>query len=136
MNTDFFMELAEQPDVWLRCTEQIQKELIALEPLLERFRRGVLKRVVFTGMGGSFAAAHTCALRLVEHGISAFVVEASELLYYQQALIDTETLLVLISQSGYSVEIVRLLDQIASTIPVIGITNDPDSAWARQARFC
>jgi len=131
MRTGFYTELAEQPDVWLRCVEHAA--LTRLEPLLEQLRLGKLKRVVFSGMGGSFAAAHSCALRLNEQGIPAFVVEASELLYYQQAVIDAETLLILISQSGYSVEVVRLLEQIAPDVPIIGITNDPGSELGRRS---
>lgn len=56
MRTGFFTELEEQPDVWLRCLEGAQAGLRALEPLRERLRQGKLKRVVFSGMGGSFAA--------------------------------------------------------------------------------
>ena len=133
MDTGFFAELAEQPQVLLRCLEQAPKELSAVLPFFDQIRRGILKRIVFSGMGGSFAAAHICALRLIEHGIPAFVVEASELLYYQKTLLNSDTLLVLISQSGYSVEVVRLLDQISSTIPIIGITNDPASDLGKRS---
>lgn len=133
MNTGFFAELEEQPDVLMRCVQQAQRDMAELEPLIERLRQGDLKRVLFSGMGGSLAAAHPCALRLIEHHIPAFVVESSELLYYQQALITPETLIVLISQSGYSVEVVRLLNKIPAETPIIGITNDSTSPLALRS---
>ena len=58
MDTGFFAELAEQPQVLLRCLEQAPKELSAVLPFFDQIRRGILKRIVFSGMGGSFAAAH------------------------------------------------------------------------------
>lgn len=136
MATGFFAELVEQPDVLLRCIEHAQKDLLVPDSLIERFRKGNFQRVVFSGMGGSFAAAHVCALRLIERGIPAFVVEASELLYYQRALIEPGALLILISQSGYSVEVVRLLDEVAPSVPIIGITNDPLSDLGRRSTVC
>jgi glucosamine--fructose-6-phosphate aminotransferase (isomerizing) len=60
-------------------------------------------------------------------------VEASELLHYQSRLLGDRVLLVLVSQSGRSAEIVRLLDTCGGRVALLAVTNTPDSPLARQA---
>jgi glucosamine--fructose-6-phosphate aminotransferase (isomerizing) len=61
------------------------------------------------------------------------MVEASELLHYQARLLNTKTLIVIVSQSGQSAEVVRLLEENAGRSKVIAITNTPDSPLAKQS---
>lgn len=86
------------------------------------------QRIVFTGMGSSCSAVYPSLLRLVEAGIDARIIEASELIYYQQNALTADTLLVVISQSGRSAEIMPLIELARShQASVLGITNTPDS---------
>ncbi len=126
-------EIAEQPDALVRCAQNVPLDLQALTSIIERFQSGELARVVLAGMGGSFAAMQTAALRLIENGIDAHTIEASELLYYQRGLLTAKTLLVLISQSGKTVEIVRLLDELEGKLPIVGVTNDASSPLATRS---
>jgi glucosamine--fructose-6-phosphate aminotransferase (isomerizing) len=61
-------------------------------------------------------------------------VEASELLHYQRRLLDEGALLLLVSQSGRSAEILRLLEAARGRgVTTRGVTNTPGSPLAREA---
>jgi glutamine---fructose-6-phosphate transaminase (isomerizing) len=122
----------EQPDILHAAAERNVEQAAALAPFAERIRSGAIDKVILTGMGGSFAALFPSLLTLIRHGIPAYAIESSELLYDYRALITERTLIVAASQSGESVEVVRLLEQGAST-QVIGVTNSPDSTLTRQS---
>jgi glucosamine--fructose-6-phosphate aminotransferase (isomerizing) len=87
-------------------------------------------------MGSSFHGLHPLHLRLVDAGLPATMVESSELLHYQQRLLETDTLLVLVSQSGRSVEIVRLLEIAGGRVETLAVTNTADSPLAEGATSC
>ncbi|MGH7575098.1 MAG: SIS domain-containing protein, partial [Longimicrobiales bacterium] len=89
-------------------------------------------RVVITGMGASMYASVPFEYRLGSLGIDATLIESGELLHYTRRL-DRDTVVVIVSRSGESVEVVRLLEQLERRCPTIGVTNDPESALARGA---
>jgi len=125
----FMTEIFNQPIVITETAESVKAQLVQLSASMHR-----PKRIIFTGMGSSSSAVYPSLLRLIEGGIDARSIEASELLYYQAQAITSDTLLIVISQSGRSAEIAPLLDlarqQQAS---VLGITNTPDSLLHQQA---
>jgi glucosamine--fructose-6-phosphate aminotransferase (isomerizing) len=85
-------------------------------------------------MGSSCHGLAPLHQRLVEAGHAPSTVETSELLHYQRGLLVEGTLLVVLSQSGRSAEIVRLLDEVrALAVDTLGITNTADSPLARDA---
>jgi glutamine---fructose-6-phosphate transaminase (isomerizing) len=91
------------------------------------------KSVVFTGMGSSMSAAIPAAYYLEAHGVAAEVVETSEWLHFGRANRHGEAA-VLVSRSGETVEMVKLLAQLSdSTAVTIGVTNVPGSLVAREA---
>jgi glucosamine--fructose-6-phosphate aminotransferase (isomerizing) len=89
-------------------------------------------RVVLTGMGSSLSALHPLAIRLVEHGITAIVIDTSELVHAMPRLLDPTTLVIAVSQSGRSAEIVRLVEDPRGAT-LLGVTNTADSPLARRA---
>jgi len=89
--------------------------------------------LVLTGMGSSFHALHPLAIRLAEQGIRATMIETSELIYYSNGLLGPNTILVVVSQSGQSAEILRLLHLNAGRSPIIGVTNNPGSPLGKAA---
>lgn len=96
------------------------------------------ERIVLTGMGSSLHAQHPLQLRLNRAGRTALMVETAELVHAQSALLDARTLVVAVSQSGRSAEIVQLLNHIetlASRPVVIGVTNTADSPLATRPDF-
>jgi glucosamine--fructose-6-phosphate aminotransferase (isomerizing) len=68
-------------------------------------------------------------------GIRSFVVNTSELLYYHFSLVNEKTLLVCISQSGESFEVVKILNQLPPNVVTIGVTNDEKSTLSSAAKF-
>lgn len=105
----------------------------ALEQAAGDLARGRFRRIVLTGMGGSYHALYPLHLQLVNRGWLALLVETSELLGSMAGILDGDTLLIAASQSGRSAETVRLVDFGARRPCIIGITNTPDSPLARKS---
>ncbi len=104
-----------------------------LHRLAIRLQEGKFKTVVLTGMGSSFHALHPLNIELINHGLTAMMVETAELLHYRSRLFDPKTLIVAVSQSGQSAEVVRLLEINRGKSSVIAITNTPGSPLAERA---
>lgn len=104
-----------------------------LESLAGRLGKGKFQRIVLTGMGSSFHALHPLNLQLISHGYTAIMVETSELVHYKKRFFDPETLIVAVSQSGQSAEMVRLTTVNRKRSAVIAVTNTPDSVLAKHA---
>ncbi len=105
----------------------------ALVALAGRVWEKDLQRVVLTGMGASLHALYPLELQLAAAGMSVVTVETSELIHYLPGLIADDALLVAVSQSGESAEIVRLLELNGGRAALIGITNEAQSTLARRA---
>jgi glutamine---fructose-6-phosphate transaminase (isomerizing) len=92
-------------------------------------------RVVWAGMGASLFANYPAWLACVGAGLSAWSMDAGELLQDARGLISDRTLLILTSNSGESVEIRGLLDALQDRRPacVLGITDVATSTLAQKA---
>ena len=92
------------------------------------------KRILLTGMGASHSACTPFYYGLAGRGRSVTSVETSELLYFLPQLADSDTAVVLVSRSGESVEVVRLLSKLkASGAEILGIVNAANSTLAAAA---
>ncbi|MHB8653342.1 MAG: SIS domain-containing protein [Terriglobia bacterium] len=89
--------------------------------------------VVFTGMGASLFAAYPAQAYLTSLGIRTLLWETAELLHHHMKTLHPDTLLVAVSQSGETVEIIRLLDCLPKKMRVVGVTNVEASTLARRA---
>lgn len=89
------------------------------------------KKVVLSGMGASYFACIPFQYMLAAAGLQSTCIESAELLYFQPGLLDEDTVLVLVSRSGESVEVTKLL--AFETTPVLGIMNVADSTLHRRA---
>lgn len=93
------------------------------------------KRIVITGMGASLFASIPLQYALCAQGLDAFAIEAGELLHHlDNAWHDAVVLMV--SRSGESVEIAKLLERMKGRVPIIGVTNEPGSTLAQSADVC
>lgn len=104
-----------------------------LEDLAARLNKGRFQRIVLTGMGSSFHALHPLNLELISYGFTAIMVETSELVHYKNRFFDPKTLIVAVSQSGQSAEMVRLVETNHKHCAVIAVTNTPGSPLAKHA---
>ena len=129
----YLRDVLDQP----RALAETIAGLQVTEPLrtvAARFAAGRYRRVVLTGMGSSLHGFAPLHLRLIAQGAAPSLVETSELLYYQRALLAEGTLLVVLSQSGRSAETVRLLESVRGRgIDTLGITNTDGSPLAAEA---
>jgi glutamine---fructose-6-phosphate transaminase (isomerizing) len=109
---------------------KVSKEL---RQLAAELQQGKFKTVVLTGMGSSFHALHPLNIELINKGLTAIMVETSELLHYQSHLLDSRNLIIAVSQSGQSAEVVRLLEMNRGKSSLIAVTNTAESPLADRA---
>jgi glucosamine--fructose-6-phosphate aminotransferase (isomerizing) len=128
----YFKDILDQPRALIETCAGLRAQP-ALNDLAARLRQGDFRRVVLTGMGSSYHALHPLNLELVDQGLSPIMMETSELIHYGQRFFDSATLLVAVSQSGRSVEIVRLLEVNRMRASIVAVTNTPESSLVEQA---
>ena len=128
--TTYIKEILEQPDALRRTAEADNPYDQAAAAIQNRtFRRAVL-----TGMGSSHHSTIPLWLRLnaaLKLPIERW--EASELAHYGVGSIDNETLLIAVSQSGESAEVVRLIEEGVQPGLSISVTNGADNTLANWA---
>jgi glutamine---fructose-6-phosphate transaminase (isomerizing) len=92
------------------------------------------RHVYLTGMGSSWHAGLNVSVLFQLGGRPVYLVDAAELVQF--AAIPAGSVLIVISRSGRSVEIVQLLAKAReSGATVIGITNAADGTLAREAQI-
>jgi glutamine---fructose-6-phosphate transaminase (isomerizing) len=131
--TPYISDILSQPAALREALNQYPADQIG--QLAKRIQQGEFKRIVLTGMGSSNNGAYPAWLKLLSLSIPTIYVNTAELLHYGQDGIDSQTLLWINSQSGYSAEIVRLLEQLKSRRPAfqLSMCNDPESPLAKSA---
>ena len=129
---EYLRDLLNQPQA-LEDTLQGLNQSQQLKDLAKRLNKGKFQKIVLTGMGSSFHALHPLSLELVAAGLTPVMVETSELVHYQNRLLDDKTLVVAVSQSGHSVEMVRLIEGNRRRAAVVAVTNTSNSPLANSA---
>jgi glutamine---fructose-6-phosphate transaminase (isomerizing) len=106
-----------------------------IESLRYRLQLGEFNRIVLTGMGASYNAAYPAWLMMLKQSIPVVHINSAELLHFGQSMIDNRTLLWVNSQSGRSIEVVRLLENLKGNRPAfqLSMTNYLDSPIAQSA---
>ena len=128
----YLQDVLDQPRT-IRDTAGALETSQSLNQFSQRLSLGSYQRVVLTGMGGSFHILNPLYLKLVELGFPAVMAETSELIYFTPQLLNNRTLLIVVSQSGRSAEIVRLLDRQGARPTILGVTNDVTSPLAKKS---
>jgi glucosamine--fructose-6-phosphate aminotransferase (isomerizing) len=91
------------------------------------------REIFITGIGSSWHAGMAVESVFNLSGKLAHLVDASELLHFTP--LPEGSVLIVLSRSGKSVEIVKLLEKAAKNhVPVIAVTNTPESPLAEQAK--
>lgn len=93
---------------------------------------GAAGRVVITGIGASMFGSIPLEYSLCSSGIDANVVEAAELLHYRHGGLGN-AVVVIVSRSGESIEIARLLELLKGRHTIVGIGNEPGSILSRKS---
>ncbi|HAJ95240.1 MAG TPA: hypothetical protein DCP02_03305 [Actinobacteria bacterium] len=93
------------------------------------------KRILFTGMGTSEFAPISITGRLAASGITGVNMDAGEWLHYGPNIREENDIAVLISQSGESIEVKRLIESGKAGTQYIAITNNEDSFLGKNAQL-
>jgi glucosamine--fructose-6-phosphate aminotransferase (isomerizing) len=128
----YLRDLLEQPSA-LENTLAGLTDSDDLHKIARRLHGGEFHRIILTGMGSSFHGLHPLNLDLISHGFTALMVETSELAHYMSCFFDPKTLVVAVSQSGQSAEMLRLVEMNHGRSLVIAITNTENSVLAKHA---
>lgn len=129
----YLRDLLAQPDV----LQQVGAKLATakLDPTLsDGLWSGRIRRVVLTGMGSSLHANYPLHRALSRAGLASHWIETAELLLGFESLYQPEAVLVAVSQSGESAEIVSLVKRAAEFGHLIGVTNNEQSSLGRAAQ--
>src|SRR6266481_5299082 len=131
--THFLRDILRQPSELQRTLEHLSGAgRGALEAAVAALRSA--RHVYLTGIGSSWHAGLNVSVLFQLGARPVYLVDAAELV--QCAAIPAESVLIVISRSGRSVEIVQLLAKAReSRATVIGITNAPDGTLAREAQI-
>ena len=128
----YLQDLLDQPRALQDTLETLERPKHLLDLSL-RLNRGKFQRIVLTGMGSSFHALHPLNLQLNSHGFTSIMLETSELIHHNARFFDPKTLVIAVSQSGQSAEMIRLPKVNRKRSAVIAVTNTPDSFLAEHA---
>jgi len=128
----YLKDLLAQADVLRQVVAKLATSKFD-DALITGLRTGCYRRVVLTGMGSSLHAQYPLHRALVSAGFSSHWIETAELLLGFDALQNSETLLIAVSQSGESAEIVSLTERLAQFGHLIGVTNNEHSRLGRAA---
>ena len=111
----------------------VDREIV--ERIAVCFKEKAMNRVILTGMGSSLYAARCVQSYLTGHGIPALAFSSFELSRFQFNQIDSRCLVIAISQSGKSPEVVELADKARKVTVVVGIHNYEESPLGAVCDF-
>jgi glucosamine--fructose-6-phosphate aminotransferase (isomerizing) len=120
--SNFLKEIKEQPEALKKLVSRYStKDIFAVKISSDLLLKQ--KTVIFTGMGASYYSP-----LFIRDKISSLIkmlnVEAGELFHYNLSLIKKDDPIVIISQSGESIEIKNIVDSIKDRAKIIAITNN------------
>ena len=122
----YLRDILDQPQAVRTTLDSLLRESDLFERV-GQIRRHGHARVVLTGMGSSLHALYPLQLMLTANGETVIRVETSELIHSMPALLTGDSIIIAVSQSGQSAEIVRLLEKNEQRAKVIGVTNTTES---------
>ncbi|WP_397451418.1 KpsF/GutQ family sugar-phosphate isomerase [Pseudomonas sp. NA-150] len=136
--------MSQSSDLIQTAQRTIRLEIEAVEGLLTRIDADFVRacemilagkgRVVVVGMGKSGHIGNKIAATLASTGTTAFFVHPAEASHGDMGMITSDDIILAISNSGSTAEIVTLLPLIKRLgIKMISLTGNPDSAMAKAA---
>jgi glucosamine--fructose-6-phosphate aminotransferase (isomerizing) len=132
MTHSYLNDLLDQPEALQAALNSLGRTA-PLSKIHAKLKDGKFTHLILTGMGSSFHGLYPLLLRLFKANIQVNRLETAELIHYAPNLLDTSNLVVAVSQSGESAEIVQLLELTRGRSTVIGVTNTPTSVLAHNA---
>ncbi|WP_394958863.1 SIS domain-containing protein [Candidatus Allofournierella merdavium] len=104
-----------------------------IQRIKAEYRAKGMHRVILSGMGSSLYAMDSVRSYLTGHGIPCLSFSSFELSRFQFGQLDEHTLLIAVSQSGNSAEVVELVEKARQVTTVVGIYNNEGSLLSQMA---
>lgn len=121
----FINEVCTQGVLMKEVISYYQNEgLQTIEKIADLFKEKKMNKVIMTGMGSSLYAMESVKSYLTGKGIVALSLSAFELSRFEFNYIDDKTLVIAISQSGNSMEVIELVEKAKERTSVVGIYNN------------
>ncbi len=133
--TELLEEISQQPALLSGLRKYYASPGAIPAKSLRKLVRHWPPTVVFTGMGSSLFAAYPAQAYLAEHGVRALVWETAELVHHHLKFLRGDILLVVVSRSGQTAEVVRLLKSLPAQAHVLAVTNLEASPLAKCANL-
>jgi glutamine---fructose-6-phosphate transaminase (isomerizing) len=137
----YLSNILEQPQI-LRSVTAVYKESPDWDRLSQFWIAHPSCRLVLTGLGASFNALYPLRYYLHQQGIAALHLDTGELIHYlpQMLALPQPLMLVVVSQSGESIEIKRLLEQLSGLRTevkpwVVSVTNIVGNTLAQHSNL-
>ena len=129
--THFLQDILRQPEELEQVIQLLSGELsTSLQRAAEIVSRA--RHVYLTGIGASWNAALGAGALFHREGRPVYLLDASELLYSTR--IPEESVVIILSRSGRSAEILQLLEKAQSAAArVVGITNFAEGGLGQRA---
>ncbi len=131
---NYLRDVMSQPESLKKAIDYFEEGANARE--FERLKKETFSTVIFSGMGSSNFCAVSASQYLNQNGIVSLVRSTGQFCHFERGIIGENTLLVLISQSGESAEIVKLISLLPEGCRVVAVTNDPNSTLAKRGDYC
>lgn len=128
----YLRDILDQPQALETTLEDFHSNATLFDQI-DKFQQQAHVGVVLTGMGSSLHSLYPLELKLIDQGERVTRVDMSELIHSMPSLLTGDTIIVAVSQSGQSAEVVRLLEMNNQRARVIAVTNTADSLLASQA---
>jgi glucosamine--fructose-6-phosphate aminotransferase (isomerizing) len=132
--TELLEEISQQP----AALSGLRKYYASPGAVSAKCLRGLVTHwpptVILAGMGSSLYAAYPAQAYLVEQGVRASLWETAELVDHLNIL-RPDTLLVVVSRSGQTGEVLRLLESLPAKTRVLAVTNVEASPLAKRANL-
>jgi glucosamine--fructose-6-phosphate aminotransferase (isomerizing) len=137
LSQSYLDEIGEQPAAIRSLANLLSGDLIAAVGDIRRaIDSGRVRHVILTGMGGSLHSAYGTWLRLSQGlPVPVSLWDTSELIQQAPGLLREGTMIVAVSQSGESVELVRMAEMDQASDIRVGVTNTRDNSLSRWAKL-
>ncbi len=131
----YLTDILEQPQV-LRAVTSTYKDGAVWAQIAQWGQKVRSRPLILTGLGASFNALLPLRYYLHQQGLPVLHIETGELIYHGPSL-TADDLLVVVSQSGESIEIRRLIEclqsQQAALPTIISVTTQPGNTLAQHS---
>lgn len=138
MNTDFDI-LAEAKSVFDKEIAAIEQTKATLGPDFEKIAELILhcrSKVILTGMGKPGHIGSKIAATFASLGTPAFFMHPAEAMHGDLGMVERKDVVILMSYSGESEEVVRLLPVLQEIgCATVAITGKPKSTLARECAY-